>query len=116
MEVLEILDPPATYPKSFVFAKCCLGMGCKKMEVKYELHTYVVAGSVEQNTPDLATHLPQVQANRKVVITQINHFFSEQIAASRFVLLFLLPCVGIGQGWLVFVSCSMGIFKCVCRS
>lgn len=76
-------------------------MGCKKMGVKYDEHAYVVAGSVEQNTPDLATHLPQVQANRKVVITQINHSFSEQIAASRFVVLFVLQCVGIGQGWLV---------------
>lgn len=36
-------------------------MGCKKMEIKYYEHTYVAAGSVEENTPDLATHLPQVQ-------------------------------------------------------
>lgn len=79
---------------------CCLGMGCKKKEVKYNERTYIVAGSVEQNT-DLATHLPQVQANRKVVITQINHFFSEQIAASRFVVSFVLQCMGSGQGWLV---------------
>lgn len=70
------------------------------MEVKYNEHMYIVAGSVEQNT-DLATHLPQVQANTKVVITQINHFFSEQIAASRFVVSFVLQCMGIGQGWLV---------------
>lgn len=78
------------------------------MDVKYEEHTYVVAGSVEQNTPDLATHLPQVQANRKVVITQINHSFPEQIAASRFVVSFVLQCVGNGQGWLVLSHAAWG--------
>lgn len=67
LEALEILDPPATYPKSFVFASICaaLGWGVKKMEVKYDEHTYVVAGSVEENTPDLATHLPQVQGQQE---------------------------------------------------
>lgn len=68
---------------------------------------------MEQNTPDLATHLPQVQANRKVVITQINHSFSEQIAASRFVVSFVLPCVGIGQGWFVLFRAVWG-FSNVC--
>lgn len=79
------------------------------MDVKYDEHKYVVTGSMEQNTPDLATHLLQVQANRKVTITQINHLHSEQITASRFVVSFVLQCMGTGQGWLVLFHATWGL-------